>query len=225
MWCGDLFGEEILDLRYYHFTETELDGIPVVVTRTGWTSEVGYEIYLLRRQPRAPNCGRRSCAPASRTTSAPTGPVDIRRVEGGIFNWGADMTYENNPYEMGLDRLVSLDVDCVAATRFAGSRNAAFQKGSWRGDRWRTTPAVQLHEVGRPPGANGLARSPPPSITPLDRESAMRGCLWNWLSPGTALDVDTEWGENRRPWCRCRSSTLRKRFRWPELDLRPARRR
>ena len=36
----------------------------------------------------------------------PTGPSDIRRIEGAIFNWGADMTYENNPFEMGLDRLV-----------------------------------------------------------------------------------------------------------------------
>jgi len=39
----------------------------------------------------------------------PTGPVDIRRVEGGILNWGADMTIENNPFEVGLDRLCSLD--------------------------------------------------------------------------------------------------------------------
>jgi hypothetical protein len=43
----------------------------------------------------------------------PTRPVDIRRIEGGIFNWGADNPCENNPYEMGLDRL-DLDVDCVA---------------------------------------------------------------------------------------------------------------
>ena len=43
----DLFGDEILDLRYYHFRRLELDGIPVILTRTGWTSEVGYEIYLL----------------------------------------------------------------------------------------------------------------------------------------------------------------------------------
>ena len=39
----------------------------------------------------------------------PTGPSDIRRIEGAIFNWGADMTYENNPIEMGLDRLVDWD--------------------------------------------------------------------------------------------------------------------
>src|SRR4029450_7782956 len=43
----DLFGEDILDLAYYHFRRLELDGIPLILTRTGWTSEVGYEIYLL----------------------------------------------------------------------------------------------------------------------------------------------------------------------------------
>jgi glycine cleavage system aminomethyltransferase T len=41
-----LFGDRVLALRYYYFLETDLDGIPVVVTRTGWTSEVGYEVYL-----------------------------------------------------------------------------------------------------------------------------------------------------------------------------------
>src|SRR5919108_114304 len=43
----DLFGEEVLDLRYYHFLRLDLEGIPVILTRTGWTSEVGYELYLL----------------------------------------------------------------------------------------------------------------------------------------------------------------------------------
>jgi aminomethyltransferase len=37
---------------------------------------------------------------------APTGPSDIRRIEAGILNYGIDMTLENNPYEVGLDRLV-----------------------------------------------------------------------------------------------------------------------
>src|SRR5574342_719509 len=36
----------------------------------------------------------------------PPGPSDIRRVEAGILNWGADMTLENNVYEVGLDYLV-----------------------------------------------------------------------------------------------------------------------
>ena len=40
-----LLGEAILDLRYYFWRHAEIAGVPVVVTRTGWTSEVGYEVY------------------------------------------------------------------------------------------------------------------------------------------------------------------------------------
>ena len=43
----DLVGESVLELKYYRWMRAEVRGIPVVVTRTGWTSEVGYEIYLL----------------------------------------------------------------------------------------------------------------------------------------------------------------------------------
>src|SRR5262249_49373681 len=39
----------------------------------------------------------------------PTGPSDIRRIEAGILNWGADMTLENNAYEVGLGWLVDED--------------------------------------------------------------------------------------------------------------------
>jgi len=41
-----LFGDAILDLKYYWLRELELDGIPLVVSRTGWSSELGYELYL-----------------------------------------------------------------------------------------------------------------------------------------------------------------------------------
>ena len=41
-----LFGDEVADQRYYWHKQTELQGIPVVVSRTGWTAELGYEVYL-----------------------------------------------------------------------------------------------------------------------------------------------------------------------------------
>ncbi len=106
----DLFGQEVLALRYYWFSETELDGIPVIVTRTGWTSEVGYEVYLLDGS-RGEELWERIMEAGRPYQIRPTGPSDIRRVEGGIFNWGADMSHENNPYELGLDRLVDLDTE------------------------------------------------------------------------------------------------------------------
>jgi glycine cleavage system aminomethyltransferase T len=107
---ADLFGEEVTSLKYYFFTRTELDGIPVIVTRTGWTSEVGYEVYLLDAT-RGEDLWERLMEAGRPYDIWPTGPSDIRRIEGGIFNWGADMDYANNPYEMGLDRLVDLDID------------------------------------------------------------------------------------------------------------------
>lgn len=115
---GDLFGDEVLDLRYYWFTRTELDGIPVIVTRTGWTAEVGYEIYLLDAS-RGTDLWERIMDAGRSYDMRPTGPSDIRRIEGGIFNWGADMNYDNNPFEMGLDRLVDLDTDAEFLARDA----------------------------------------------------------------------------------------------------------
>jgi glycine cleavage system T protein len=103
-----LLGDPVLDLRYYWFLETDLDGIPIVVTRTGWTGEVGYEIYL-RDGSRGTDLWERIMDAGRAYNIRPTGPSDIRRVEAGILNYGADMTLENNPYEVDLDRLVDLD--------------------------------------------------------------------------------------------------------------------
>ena len=103
-----LFGERVLGLAYYHFFETELDGIPVVVTRTGWSGEVGYELYL-RNGSRGVELWERIMEAGAPFDIRPTGPSDIRRIEAGLLNYGTDMTLENNPYEVGLDRLVDLD--------------------------------------------------------------------------------------------------------------------
>ena len=100
-----LFGDAVTKLRYYWFLETKLDSIPVVVTRTGWTGEVGYEVYL-RDGSRGDELWERIMAAGKPHQIRPTGPSDIRRVEAGILNWGADMTLENNVYEVGLDYLV-----------------------------------------------------------------------------------------------------------------------
>jgi glycine cleavage system T protein len=103
-----LFGDKVLQLKYYFFLETKLDGIPVIVTRTGWTAEVGYEIYL-RDGSRGVDLWERVMAAGKPHNIKPTGPSDIRRIEGGILNWGADMTLDNNPYEVGLGWLIDED--------------------------------------------------------------------------------------------------------------------
>jgi glycine cleavage system aminomethyltransferase T len=100
-----LFGDPVTQLRYYYFLETTLDGIPVIVTRTGWSGEVGYEIYL-RDGSRGDELWERIMDAGRPHNIRPTGPSDIRRIEAGILNWGADMTLDNNVYEVGLEYLV-----------------------------------------------------------------------------------------------------------------------
>jgi glycine cleavage system aminomethyltransferase T len=103
-----LLGEGILDLRYYFWTEAKIANVPVVVTRTGWTSEVGYEVYTTDTS-HGNEVYEAIMQAGAEFGIKPTGPSDIRRIEGAIFNWGADMTYENNAYELGLERLVDID--------------------------------------------------------------------------------------------------------------------
>jgi aminomethyltransferase len=104
----DMFGDAVSNLKYYEFRRTELQGIPVIVTRTGWTGELGYELYLLD-PARGVDLWNRVMETGKRYNIAPSGPSDIRRIEAGILNYGIDMTLDNNPYEVGLERLVSLD--------------------------------------------------------------------------------------------------------------------
>jgi len=105
---ADLFGEKVTSLPYYFFTRTELDGIPLIVTRTGWTAEIGYELYLLDGT-RGRDLWDAVIEAGRPYHIRPTGPSDIRRIEAGILNYGADMTNDNDPYEVGLGRLVDLD--------------------------------------------------------------------------------------------------------------------
>src|SRR5581483_8881320 len=114
----DLVGESITDLKYYWWRHATIAGVPVVVTRTGWTSEVGYEVYLTD-PTKGTEIWEAIMTAGAKYNIKPTGPSDIRRIEGGIFNWGADMTYENNPLEMGLERLVDWELsdDAVLSLR------------------------------------------------------------------------------------------------------------
>jgi aminomethyltransferase len=116
-----LLGEEILELRYYFWTEAKIANVPVVITRTGWTSEVGYEVYTTDTS-RGNEVYEAIMQAGEEFGIKPTGPSDIRRIEGAIFNWGADMTYENNAYELGLERLVDIDSlsdeACISAAAY-----------------------------------------------------------------------------------------------------------
>ncbi len=103
-----LFGDSILDLKYYWLTERELDGIPLVISRTGWSGELGYELYL-RDSKLGDQLWERVMEAGKPYDIAPTPPSTIRSIEGGLLSNFSDISLADNPFMLGIDWLVNLD--------------------------------------------------------------------------------------------------------------------
>ena len=103
-----VFGDDVLDLRYYRWMRGSVDGIDVVISRTGYSSELGFEVYLLGDQ-RGDELWEILMEAGRPFQLAPGSPNRIRRIEGGVLDYGSDMTPDENPLEMGMERLIAWD--------------------------------------------------------------------------------------------------------------------
>jgi len=195
----DLVGPGVLELRYYWWMRAEIAGIPVVVTRTGWTSEVGYEVYLTDTS-RGDELWETIMKAGEPYNIKPTGPSDIRRIEGGIFNWGADMTYEDNPLEMGLERLVDWDLPDDASISLPALRRIR-ERGITRrivGVEFDGDPFPALNDVKWPAYASGERIGKVTSAIYSPRLAKNIGYCWvpvGLSAPGSTVEVDSEWGK------------------------------
>ncbi|MBT8459731.1 MAG: glycine cleavage system protein T [Boseongicola sp.] len=104
------FGEAPTELKYYWFMEYDWNGVPLVISRTGWSSELGYEIFL-RDASYGDQLWEHLMAVGTRLGLKPGHTSSIRRIEAGMLSYHADMTLANNPYELGMDRLVDLEME------------------------------------------------------------------------------------------------------------------
>ncbi|TLW94491.1 glycine cleavage system protein T [Saccharomonospora piscinae] len=106
-----LFGSSILDVPYYRLREYELDGMRVVVSRTGYSGEIGYEIYLIGASHHAGRLWDRVWEAGRPHGMRPIGPCHIRRIEAGMLAYGCDITLDTNPLEVGYDYHWMVDLD------------------------------------------------------------------------------------------------------------------
>jgi glycine cleavage system aminomethyltransferase T len=101
-----LVGPAIYDIKYYWIEEFEIRGIPVVISRTGWTAIPGFEVNLLDGS-RGDDLWNAILEAGEEFGIKPTAPCEGRRIEAGIFNYGSDITLTDTPFHvMGLERLV-----------------------------------------------------------------------------------------------------------------------
>jgi glycine cleavage system aminomethyltransferase T len=101
-----LVGTAIYDIKYYWIEEFDIDGIPVVISRTGWTAIPGFEVNLLDYS-RGDELWDKIAAAGEEFEIRPIAPCEGRRIEAGIFNYGSDIRLGDTPlHVMGLERLV-----------------------------------------------------------------------------------------------------------------------
>jgi len=103
------FGDAPPELKYYRFMEYDWNGVPLIISRTGWSSELGYEIFL-RDGSAGDKLWEHLMEVGVPLGLKPGHTSSIRRIEAGMLSYHADMTLNNNPFEMGMDRLVDLDM-------------------------------------------------------------------------------------------------------------------
>ena len=104
------FGDAPTELKYYRFMEYDWDGVPLVISRTGWSSELGYEIFL-RDGSHGGRLWDYLMEIGGPMGLYPGHTSSIRRIEAAMLSYHADMTLRNNPFELGVDRLVDLDME------------------------------------------------------------------------------------------------------------------
>lgn len=97
----DLFGEWVGELKYFNFRETSLDGIPLVLCRSGWSPERGYELFL-QDETRGDELWQRLTKAGEQYSILPGVPHQVRRMEGGMLSYGSDITAKHNVLELSL---------------------------------------------------------------------------------------------------------------------------
>lgn len=105
-----LFGDALDDLKYFHHRRSDLGDIPLIVSRTGWSKEFGYELFLLDHT-RGDELWEAIMAAGEPLGLKPGHTSTIRRIEGALLSYRADADQRTNPFELNMERLLDLDMD------------------------------------------------------------------------------------------------------------------
>ncbi|MFW2382236.1 MAG: glycine cleavage T C-terminal barrel domain-containing protein [Acidimicrobiales bacterium] len=159
---ADLFGDGIRSLKYFWFSETNLHDIPLVVCRSGWSKQGGFELFLQDGERGAELWNRVADAGASYGIG-PGAPNAVERVESGLLSWGGDTTPDSNPYEAMMGKYVNPAIEADFIGKAALARIA--EEG----------PARLMVGLVIPDGGSGMVRTD--ARTPIRQAGAQVGML------------------------------------------------
>lgn len=105
-----VLGEDFHDLGYFGFVRTQWQGAPLLVSRTGYTGELGFELYLPADKVAA---FWEALLADARVKPAGLGARDTLRLESGLPLYGHELDEEHNPAEAGMGRMLTSEADYV----------------------------------------------------------------------------------------------------------------
>ena len=103
-----MFGESIRKIKYFGCIETSIEGIPLVLCRSGWSKQGGFELFL-RDGSRGSQLWELVKAAGKAYGIGPGSPNHIERVESGLLSWGGDTTPDSNPFEANMGKYVDVN--------------------------------------------------------------------------------------------------------------------
>ncbi|MEM7314650.1 MAG: glycine cleavage T C-terminal barrel domain-containing protein [Planctomycetota bacterium] len=106
---ASLFGDWIRDLKYFWFKPANLGGIPVMIARSGWSKQGGFELYLMDGS-KGNQLWQLVKEAGKPFDIGPGYPNPTERTESGLLNWGVDTDENTNPFEVRMSKFVDLDI-------------------------------------------------------------------------------------------------------------------
>lgn len=119
-----VFGEHIRSIKYFGCIETKLHDIPLVLCRSGWSKQGGFELFL-REGSKGDTLWELVKSAGQEFGIGPGSPNHIERVESGLLSWGGDTTPESNPFEANMGKYVDVNTSADYIGKAALQRVAA----------------------------------------------------------------------------------------------------
>jgi aminomethyltransferase len=155
-------------LKFFRLMQTSLEGVPVTISRTGYTGDLGYEIWMDAEHALSVWDALMSAGADYGITPVGILAMDMARVEAGLFMLDVDYTstthawiepQKSSPFELGLDWTVALDKPGY----FVGRR--ALEREKREGSAWKLMGLEVewegmerlFKDVGLPPQIPGMA--------------------------------------------------------------------
>ena len=100
-----------INLEYYHFFEAKVAGVEMILSRTGYTGELGYELYFKGDEKTAEHIWNKIFEAGLEFNIQPVGLAarDSLRLEMGYMLYGNDIDKTTNPLEAGLGWITKLN--------------------------------------------------------------------------------------------------------------------